>query len=952
MPGYWIRKYFELTSRPLTSSRKKPHKAFPLAMEELEARSVPASSISIANASFAEGDSGSSLLKFNITRIGDLDSELNVSYETADGTAVAGVDYTAVSDKVVIPAGADSATIAVPVVGNLSVQDNRTFTVQLTDVAPSAKLDRQLGTVPTGTTPFAIAVGDLNGDGKLDLAIANSGSSNVSVILNTTVADGAPTFGLPQTYQVDQTPRGIAIGDVNGDGKPDLAVANFSANSVSVLLNKTAVNSDSTSFASQQTFATGPRGTDATFTPTSVALVDINDDGKLDLAIANQSAASIAVLLNTTDKAASVPTFAEQQTFATRSGPNSVTFGDVNGDGKVDLAVADLTASCVSVILNTTPKGAGSASFSGQKTFATGGLPMSLAMGDLNGDGKLDLAVANGATGNLSILMNNTGADGSLDFQEQKTFATGGSARTVVIGDVNGDSKPDLAVTAQSMGNVAVLMNTTSTTSATPFFSSPQTFTSGSQPFAAAVADVNSDGKSDVIITNRDLNCVSVMLNDTKLTATTPAITVVNATATGTILDDDAPAKLQLSATSAWTTPGGAFNLPMVTVKNAAGAALPKVKVVFRVVANGGAAASFPGNANTATVISTDDGVAAPPTLTANNTGGNYALTIDAQDAAGSTSVTASVPLANAVATTTTLKATPDASTGGDLVSFTATVAPSPGLLGSVKFLDNGVPLTGATNVSLVFGIATCQVSLLAPGTHAITAVYSGASGFATSTSTPLNFEVAPLAGAPKVVSVVTNGNIASLAGAQHSRIVSLAVTFDKPVQLDPNAMSLALHTNNVIYAGAVQPNGYGALPTSLEFASTDDTTWIITFVGNTENGGDGFNSLKDGVYDLKIDGAKVHARDNANALMAGVSTTTFHRLFGDTGAATTPADGASGVDFQAAVNAGDNLAFRTSFNNPTNYKAFLDYNGDGLIGSGDNFQFRSRFNKPLVWRV
>jgi len=286
------------------------------------------------------------------------------------------------------------------------------------------------------------------------------------------------------------------------------------------------------------------------------------------------------------------------------------------------------------------------------------------------------------------------------------------------------------------------------------------------------------------------------------------------------------------------------------------------------------------------------------------------------------------------------------------LVTFSATVAPSPGLLGSLKFLDNGVPLTGGSDVSLVFGIATFQVSLLAPGTHAITAVYSGASGFATSTSTPLNFEVAPLAGAPTVVSVITNGNIASLAGAQHSRIASLVVTFDKPVQLDANAMSLGLHSSNVLYAGAMQPDGYGALPTSLDVASTDDTTWIITFVGNTENGGDGFNSLKDGVYDLKIDGAKVHARDNANALMAGVSTTTFHRFFGDTGAATTPADGATGVDFQAAVNAGDNLPFRTSFNNPANYKAFLDYNGDGLIGSGDNFQFRSRFNKPLVWRV
>src|SRR4051794_37950536 len=103
MQGFWIRQCLQLTTRLVSPSRKKPHKAFPLVMEELEARSVPASLISIANASFAEGDGGSSFLKFNISRTGDLESELNVSYETADGTAIAGIDYTAVSDKVLIP---------------------------------------------------------------------------------------------------------------------------------------------------------------------------------------------------------------------------------------------------------------------------------------------------------------------------------------------------------------------------------------------------------------------------------------------------------------------------------------------------------------------------------------------------------------------------------------------------------------------------------------------------------------------------------------------------------------------------------------------------------------------------------------------------------------------------------------------------------------------------------
>lgn len=175
---------------------------------------------------------------------------------------------------------------------------------------------------------------------------------------------------------------------------------------------------------------------------------------------------------------------------------------------------------------------------------------------------------------------------------------------------------------------------------------------------------------------------------------------------------------------------------------------------------------------------------------------------------------------------------------------------------------------------------------------------------------------------------------------------------FDQAVNLDPNAIRLALHTNNVSYKGELQPTGFGVLPTSLNVVSTDGITWIVTFDGDTDSGADGFQSLRDGVYDLKIDGAKVHSRNELGAIMAGVSTTTFHRLFGDVGAATTPADGAAGVDFQAIVNGADNLTYRSAFNNPAGYKAFLDYNGDGSVASGDNLQFRGRFNKPLTWRV
>lgn len=301
-------------------------------------------------------------------------------------------------------------------------------------------------------------------------------------------------------------------------------------------------------------------------------------------------------------------------------------------------------------------------------------------------------------------------------------------------------------------------------------------------------------------------------------------------------------------------------------------------------------------------------------------------------------------------ATTTTLTANPAATTGGTLVTFTATVAPSPGPGGTVTFKDNGVVLPGGANIPVVNGVATYATSTLSAATHPITAEYSGAGNFAASKSNTLNYVVNK--GAPQVVSVTLNGNIPSLVGSQRSRIASIIVTFDQTVKVDPGAMTLSLHTNGVSYGGVVQPAGYGSLPTSLSSGSADLITFVVTFVGNTDNGPDGFNSIKDGLYDFKIDATKVHAFSNQTIAMTNSSTTTFHRLFGDTGTPNTPAGGTAGVDFEAVVNSVDNLQFRSAFNNPAGYRPYLDFDGDGSVVSGDNLPFRLRFNKSLKWKA
>ena len=137
---------------PVQSCQATPTRDAPR-LENLEERIVLSSLISISNASLVEGDSGSSVMNFTVTRTGDMGPQIVVGYSTANGTAIAGTDYTATSGNVVIPAGSSFATISVPVIGNLLVQANRSFSVNLTSATPS-------GVVPANTYSFATTTGN------------------------------------------------------------------------------------------------------------------------------------------------------------------------------------------------------------------------------------------------------------------------------------------------------------------------------------------------------------------------------------------------------------------------------------------------------------------------------------------------------------------------------------------------------------------------------------------------------------------------------------------------------------------------------------------------------------------------------------------------------------------------------------------------------------------------
>lgn len=359
-----------------------------------------------------------------------------------------------------------------------------------------------------GQGPLGITAADINGDGRPDLIVVNATDNTVSVLLNTT-APGVPTasFTAQQTFPTGINPNSVAVADISGDGRPDLIVSNNNDNTVSVLLNTAAPGAATPSFATQQTFATGRF-------PYSLTAADINGDGRPDLIVANNNDNTISVLLNTTAPAATTPSFAAQKTFSTDNSPISVTTVDVDGDGNLDVVAATL-ANTVSVLLNNTLGGATTPVLVAQSSFAVGQQPYSVTATDLNGDGKPDLIVAN-AVGTVSVLRNiSVPGTGVPTFATKAIFSTGNGPQSVTSADINNDGKPDLIVAnsgavsngAPNPNTVSVLLNLTPVNPAFVTLAPQTTFPGvlgATQTVSVTTADFNGDGLPEIIATSAD----------------------------------------------------------------------------------------------------------------------------------------------------------------------------------------------------------------------------------------------------------------------------------------------------------------------------------------------------------------------------------------------------------------------------------------------------------------
>lgn len=384
---------------------------------------------------------------------------------------------------------------------------------------------------PVPKQPIGVAAADLNGDQLPDMIAADG---NVSVLLRTSPSAGFAS-AVNYTLQSGSSAAAVAIGDMNGDGHPDVVTSGFVASgtqgSVDVSLN----NGNGT-LGTENSYAIGgyPGGYVADYRNSGLVLGDFNNDGKLDVAAGysqqfpvGSNTGGISVLLGHGDGTLSPAVNYTLGNF----GPLALVAGDFNGDGKLDLAAG--------VGLNDSPPGGLAVLFgNGDGTFQNAtftpvgspqGTPVALATGDVNGDGKLDIVASvwdSNENDSIVVLLGN----GNGRFQQLAPIASPAAGYAVALLDLNGDGKPDLVVSdcCGETESVYLVGNGDGT------FQTPQYFSSGSSVTSFAVADWNNNGVAGLALAQAGTNGFGTVMGlesglNPKLlgTGATPSVTSV-----------------------------------------------------------------------------------------------------------------------------------------------------------------------------------------------------------------------------------------------------------------------------------------------------------------------------------------------------------------------------------------------------------------------------------------
>ncbi len=346
-----------------------------------------------------------------------------------------------------------------------------------------------------GASPTSVVAGVMNGDSNLDLAVANGGPDNVSILLGDGAGDFTPAGTSPEGVGTD--PSALTLANLNGDSNIDLAVANTGTDNVSILLGDGSGNFTAAAFSPE---TVGDQ-------PNSITAADLDGDADTDLAVPSFVPAEVAILLNNGSGDFTPAATSPESVGGVATNTAGIVAGNFNGAGGNDLAVASEFSNDVKILLNS---GLGDGNFTAAGTSPEAALdPRGLTTANLNGDANLDLAAPNAGTDNVTILL----GDGTGNFTAAGTSPEGAGdfPNAVAAVDLNGDNIRDLAVTNATSGNVSILLgdNTGNFTAAS---SSPEG--AGTFPSSIAAAPLDADNNRDLAVTNLTSGNVTILIND------------------------------------------------------------------------------------------------------------------------------------------------------------------------------------------------------------------------------------------------------------------------------------------------------------------------------------------------------------------------------------------------------------------------------------------------------
>jgi hypothetical protein len=346
-----------------------------------------------------------------------------------------------------------------------------------------------------GDDPLSLNAGDFNGDGRPDVATINGTSSNVSVFLRQAGGGFAQESGSP--VSVGSGPSGAAVGDFNGDGLNDLAVASFGGGGVAVLLRRPGGG-----FALENGAANLP-GTSLL----AVAAGDFNSDGRLDLAV-TQTGNQLVLLLRNSQNTG----FTAQTGIPTGSTPRAIAVADYNGDGLADLAIINLDSDNATILIRVA-----GGPFSAEATVPVGDTPNGIVAADFDGNGRADFAVTNSTPGTVSVFLRNAADNG---FTAEAPITVSATPVGIDAADVDRDGRPDLAVAANS-GAIDILRR-----NAAGGFARDQPLTSAGPVNDVVAADFDGDSRPDLAASSSPNapDTFSVFLNPAPVTALPPPV--------------------------------------------------------------------------------------------------------------------------------------------------------------------------------------------------------------------------------------------------------------------------------------------------------------------------------------------------------------------------------------------------------------------------------------------